>query len=52
MIVRDEAENLKKYLSRFGDLFDDVVVVDTGSIDDTLEVASSLGLEFLVYHGE
>lgn len=43
MIVRDEAENLKKYLSRFCDFFDDVVVVDTGSVDDTLEVASSLG---------
>jgi len=48
MIVRDEAENLKKYLSRFCDLFDDVVVVDTGSVDDTLEVASSLGAR--VFH--
>lgn len=43
MIVRDEAENLQKYLARMKDCFDDIVVVDTGSQDATKTIASSLG---------
>ncbi|MCX7731430.1 MAG: tetratricopeptide repeat protein [Candidatus Caldatribacterium sp.] len=43
MIVRDEEENLKKYLAHMVDAFEDVVVVDTGSRDGTKDVAASLG---------
>lgn len=43
MIVRNEEENLKKYLARMADAFEDIVVVDTGSHDGTKRVAASLG---------
>jgi len=43
MIVRDEAENLREHLAKIAGFFDDLVVVDTGSQDETREVAASLG---------
>jgi GT2 family glycosyltransferase/tetratricopeptide (TPR) repeat protein len=43
MIVKNEAENLPRSLGSAVDLFDDVVVVDTGSTDGTKEVAAQLG---------
>jgi glycosyltransferase involved in cell wall biosynthesis len=43
MIVRDEEANLPACLGSAADLFDEVVVVDTGSVDRTAEVARSFG---------
>jgi GT2 family glycosyltransferase len=43
MIVRDEQENLPACLESARGLFDEVIVVDTGSADRTKEVARSLG---------
>ncbi|MGB9553457.1 MAG: tetratricopeptide repeat protein, partial [bacterium] len=43
MIVRDEAANLRMYLAQIVDLFEDIVVIDTGSRDNTREIAASLG---------
>jgi glycosyltransferase involved in cell wall biosynthesis len=43
MIVRDEEENLRACLASAADLFDEIVVVDTGSADRTAEVARSFG---------
>ncbi len=43
MIVRDEEHNLPACLASAGGLFDEVVVVDTGSADRTAEVARSFG---------
>lgn len=43
MIVRDEAHNLPACLGPVRDLFDDIVVVDTGSTDGTPRVAEELG---------
>lgn len=45
MIVRDEEQNLPACLGACADLFDEVVVVDTGSVDNTVEVARSLGAQ-------
>jgi Glycosyl transferase family 2 len=39
MIIRDEAENLVRCLAAAAKIVDKVVLVDTGSEDDTLEVA-------------
>ncbi|WP_315852320.1 glycosyltransferase [Paludisphaera rhizosphaerae] len=43
MIVRDEEANLPACLESARGLFDEVVVVDTGSTDRTVEVARSFG---------
>ena len=43
MIVRDEAQNLREHLAKIAGFFDDLVVVDTGSVDETKAVAASLG---------
>lgn len=43
MIVRDEAEHLDACLTSLDGLVDEVVVVDTGSVDDSLDIARRHG---------
>ncbi len=43
MIVRNEVDNLSACLDSAAHLFDEIVVVDTGSTDDTKTVAASWG---------
>jgi tetratricopeptide (TPR) repeat protein len=43
LIVRDEAEQLSGCLASIKDLVDEMVLVDTGSVDDTREVAQHFG---------
>jgi len=43
MIVRNEEDNLPHCLASAADLFDEVIVVDTGSTDRTREIARSSG---------
>ena len=43
MIVRDEEENLRRCLKNVRGVFDEIVVVDTGSRDRTREVAGEFG---------
>lgn len=43
MIVRDEAATLGRCLASIAGWCDELVVVDTGSVDDTVEVARSFG---------
>lgn len=48
MIVKDEEADLPGCLESFGPVADQIVVVDTGSTDETVDVAESYGAE--VYH--
>ena len=48
MIVRDEEENLRDCLLTLRHLFEEIVVVDTGSKDQTLQLARGMGAK--VYH--
>lgn len=48
MIVRDEAANLPACLRSCADLVDELVIVDTGSADETKEIARSFGAK--VFH--
>ena len=43
MIVRDEEDNLPACLEPIAHLFDEMVLVDTGSTDRTVEIAGGLG---------
>jgi glycosyltransferase involved in cell wall biosynthesis len=43
MIVRDEAENLPRCLASVTGVVDEMVVVDTGSTDDTVRIAEAHG---------
>lgn len=43
MIVRDEEEQLPRCLASVKDLVDEIIVVDTGSKDKTMEIAGSFG---------
>ena len=45
MIVRDEAKNLPECLKNIREVASEVIVVDTGSDDDTIEIAKGLGAE-------
>jgi glycosyltransferase involved in cell wall biosynthesis len=43
LIVRDEHENLPRCLASLGTIADEIVVYDTGSVDDTVEIARAAG---------
>jgi len=43
MIVRDEEEMLPRSLAAVADAVDEMIVVDTGSVDTTIEIARSFG---------
>lgn len=49
MIVRDEEDNLPRSLSSVKDLVSEIIVVDTGSQDRTVEIAESFGAK-IYYH--
>lgn len=43
MIVKDEEEYLPKCLASINDIVDEIVIVDTGSSDKTVEIAKNFG---------
>jgi len=43
LIARNEGENIGRCIESAGDFVDEIVVVDTGSADDTVEIARALG---------
>lgn len=54
MIVRDEAECLPRCLESVQGVADEIVVVDTGSVDDTVEIARRSGarVEHFPWNGD
>jgi len=49
MIVRDEAQNIGRSIASLLPVADEVIVVDTGSTDDTAAVAADMGAEVFSY---
>jgi glycosyltransferase involved in cell wall biosynthesis len=43
MIVKNEEENLARCLNSIRDVVDEIIIVDTGSIDGTIAIAKSFG---------
>ena len=48
MIVKNEEKYLPQCLNSIKDIVDEIIIVDTGSIDKTVEIAESFGAK--VYH--
>ena len=48
-IVEDGAKELARSLESFAEFVDEIIVVDTGSVDDTVEVAESFCAKILKY---
>jgi len=49
MIVRDEERHLEACLQSIGDVVDEIVIVDTGSTDRTVEIARAFGARVHVH---
>jgi len=49
MIVKDEADNLGRCLNSVQGVVDEIVVVDTGSSDNTVEIAEKFGAKVIHY---
>jgi glycosyltransferase involved in cell wall biosynthesis len=49
MIVKDEEKNLVRCLESVKDKVDEIVIVDTGSVDSTKEIAAKYGAKILDY---
>ena len=45
VIVKNEADNISRWLENMQPVADDIVVVDTGSADNTVEIVKSYGIE-------
>ena len=48
-IARNEAKNIAKSINSYKEYVDEIVIIDTGSIDDTVEVARKNGAKVLNY---
>lgn len=49
LIVRNEEEKITKCLESFRSLCDEIVVVDTGSTDDTIDLAEKFGAKIFLF---
>ncbi len=49
MIVKNEADNLGRCLKSVEDVVDEIIVVDTGSTDDTVAIAENFGAKVIRY---
>lgn len=48
-IVKNEAGNIKRSIESYRDAVDEIIIVDTGSTDDTVEICKSLGAKVLTF---
>jgi len=49
MIVKDEESNIAKCLDSIKDIVDEIIIVDTGSADSTIEIAQKYGAKIYNY---
>ncbi|MZP29355.1 glycosyltransferase [Heliobacterium undosum] len=49
MIARNEAENIGRCLRSVDDVVDEIIVIDTGSTDDTMGIASRFGARVIEF---
>ncbi len=51
MIVKNEEKNLKSCLEKAALFVDEIVIVDTGSKDRTIDIAKSLQIKYITLAG-
>ncbi|ACL22195.1 glycosyl transferase family 2 [Desulfitobacterium hafniense DCB-2] len=49
MIAKDEEKNIARCIGSYKDSVDEIIVVDTGSVDKTVEIAETLGAKVYRY---
>ena len=49
MIVKDEELVMERFLNNFSDCVDQIVIVDTGSTDKTMDIIKAQKLDILKY---
>lgn len=52
MIVKNEEQNIRRALEWAKDIVCEQIVVDTGSIDDTIGIAQEMGAKVYRFHME
>lgn len=52
IIARNEADNIRRCVNSVGNLTDEIIVVDTGSMDETAAIARSLGAKVIAMKWE
>lgn len=52
MIVKDEERNIKRCLESVKGVFDEIIILDTGSVDETIEIAKKYGVKIYSYSWE
>lgn len=50
VIVKNEEKNIKRWLESIGKIANEMIVVDTGSDDQTVAIAQNLGAKVYFYH--
>lgn len=50
IIAKNEADRIGKTISSIRDLADEVIVIDSGSTDNTVELSKSLGADLVIFH--
>lgn len=49
MIVKNEEKNIKKCIDSYKDVVDEIIVVDTGSTDNSVKIAQNLGAKVFYF---
>ena len=51
-IVKNEEKNIEKSINSIKNICDEIIIVDTGSTDDTIEICEGLGCKIYKYKWE
>ena len=49
VITKNEEKNIARCINSYKDIVDEIILVDTGSTDNTVEIAKSLGAKIYYY---